>query len=184
MRHFYLFIAAVTAFAIAALTQPAQAMYHPTMGRFLQRDPIGYSDGMNLYEYVKSTPCDATDAYGEKAVKGNEWGDWEVVQESHSGGDPLKAKFGKGAYYWSDMTAFFVPNAKKVCCDVIAFIQILRRTSSTTGANMNPTYVVKRQTESGWAVDSPKLANSPWNGYDNEGNPPSTHAGSYYRTAT
>jgi RHS repeat-associated protein len=30
--------------------------YSPTLGRFLQRDPIGYVDGMNLYQYVASGP--------------------------------------------------------------------------------------------------------------------------------
>jgi RHS repeat-associated protein len=30
--------------------------YSPERGRFLQRDPLGYVDGMNLYEYTKSRP--------------------------------------------------------------------------------------------------------------------------------
>ena len=30
--------------------------YDPTEGRFLEADPIGYGDGMNLYEFVKSQP--------------------------------------------------------------------------------------------------------------------------------
>jgi len=64
MRHLYLFVAAVTAFAIAALTQPTQTMYHPTMGRFLQRDPSGYADGISLYEYVGGSPCCYLDPSG------------------------------------------------------------------------------------------------------------------------
>ena len=39
-------------------------MYHPTLGRWLQRDPAGYVDGLNLYEYVRSWPCTLTDATG------------------------------------------------------------------------------------------------------------------------
>ncbi len=39
-------------------------MYHPTLGRWLQRDPIGYVDGMNLYEYVRSSPVDHADPQG------------------------------------------------------------------------------------------------------------------------
>lgn len=38
--------------------------YHPTLGRWLQRDPIGYVDGMNLYEYVRSKPVNLVDSYG------------------------------------------------------------------------------------------------------------------------
>jgi RHS repeat-associated protein len=42
--------------------------YHPTLGRFLQRDPAGYHDGMNLYEYVRSTPTLSTDPSGMRML--------------------------------------------------------------------------------------------------------------------
>ena len=38
--------------------------YHPTLGRWTTRDPIGYGDGMNLYEYVRSRPIDSADPSG------------------------------------------------------------------------------------------------------------------------
>jgi RHS repeat-associated protein len=38
--------------------------YNPTLGRFLQRDPLDYIDSMNLYEYVASRPTVATDPFG------------------------------------------------------------------------------------------------------------------------
>lgn len=38
--------------------------YNPVSGRFLQRDPLGYVDGMNLYEYVKSNPHTKIDPFG------------------------------------------------------------------------------------------------------------------------
>ena len=38
--------------------------YDPWNGRWLQRDPIGYVDGMNLYEYVRSRPLSWPDPYG------------------------------------------------------------------------------------------------------------------------
>jgi hypothetical protein len=41
---------------LGLLPQSAHGMYDPKHGRWLQRDPLGYVDGMNLYEYVKSAP--------------------------------------------------------------------------------------------------------------------------------
>jgi len=38
-----------------------ERIYDPKHGRWLQRDPIGYVDGWNLYEYVKSNPVNNLD---------------------------------------------------------------------------------------------------------------------------
>jgi len=38
--------------------------YSPNTGRFLSRDPIGHKDGMNLYQYVISSPVKYMDPYG------------------------------------------------------------------------------------------------------------------------
>ena len=38
--------------------------YSPTLGRWLERDPAGYVDGMGLYEYVRGGPITAVDPTG------------------------------------------------------------------------------------------------------------------------
>ncbi len=39
-------------------------MYDPHHGRWFQRDPLGYVDGSNLYEYAQSLPIDLVDPDG------------------------------------------------------------------------------------------------------------------------
>ena len=38
--------------------------YHPTMGRWLSRDPIGYGDGGSLYHFRRSSPSSFFDTSG------------------------------------------------------------------------------------------------------------------------
>ncbi|MFM0202902.1 hypothetical protein PQR53_23870 [Paraburkholderia fungorum] len=45
-------------------------MYSPALGRFLQTDPVGTADDLNLYAYVKNNPVNFTDPTGMIAASG------------------------------------------------------------------------------------------------------------------
>jgi RHS repeat-associated protein len=59
--------------------------YHPSLARFLQRDPKGYVDGLNLYAYVRNNPLRYVDPMGTTSQKLYNYAqqlgtlDWEKV---------------------------------------------------------------------------------------------------------
>lgn len=62
---------------------PTVAAYqHPQLGRFMQRDPLGYRDGANLYEPVRSSPILRRDPRGTSCADcrcpGARLGPWMV----------------------------------------------------------------------------------------------------------
>jgi RHS repeat-associated protein len=53
----------------SSLVYNRNRMLHPALGRFMQRDPLGYVDGMSLYELTRSTPTIARDPSGLATIQ-------------------------------------------------------------------------------------------------------------------
>ena len=75
--------------------------YHPTLGRFLEQDPIGILDNINLYSYVNNNPVNWIDPLGLEKEPGGElppnkeepwWPDWveDILPEYGNYGGPGK----------------------------------------------------------------------------------------------
>jgi RHS repeat-associated protein len=64
---------AVLLTGVLGVTANAEAYLHPQIGRFVSRDPIGYADGMSLYQYVRSDPVGYVDPTGTTGAERSMW---------------------------------------------------------------------------------------------------------------
>jgi RHS repeat-associated protein len=77
-------------------------MLHPRLGRFMQRDPLGYVDGPNRYQMLRSNPVNLIDPWGlqsdapsiddifgdlQGGITGDVWGDPSITKAVDFGDD-------------------------------------------------------------------------------------------------
>ena len=72
--------------------------YDPATGRWLSKDPIGISGGLNLYAFCGNDPVNSVDPWGlrEEGEQALSWAKSEVGNESYSGTGNLPGPFGPG----------------------------------------------------------------------------------------
>ena len=76
-------------------------IYSPAIGRFLQPDPIGYADGMNIYAYCGNNPVNWIDPTGTDRyiVFDSNYAHWSVAVDLWAqGSDGVWRKTGKKKY--------------------------------------------------------------------------------------
>ncbi len=79
--------------------------YNQHIGRFHQRDLIGYFDSMNLTQYVRNSPTNYTDSYGLAAETVSDYATWQISLLYFS----IQPSFVTGASLLYDSIALGVP---------------------------------------------------------------------------
>jgi len=82
-------------------------MYHPTLGRWQQRDHVRdqYADGLNLYQYVRSAAVNLRDPKGTRVecpadVNTDTGAPWEEVARPSDSDDLFSSIRNEGSWFW------------------------------------------------------------------------------------
>jgi uncharacterized protein RhaS with RHS repeats len=87
--------------SLALFAADASAYYHPTVGRWIQRDPIGYGGGANVYGYAGGQPMGRTDASG---LYGKDVHYYATLKSAKEAGydEDSATKIGAGDQWWDE----------------------------------------------------------------------------------
>lgn len=113
---------------LALFGSSAYGFYDASVGRWLNRDPIQESGGINLYQFSKNSPLEVIDLFG--------WGTWNVAEATvdltRSDVDPRATNpYGFEVIYTPD--AAECPDGKVVLYQVTSSLGLNRRTAHVDG---------------------------------------------------
>jgi RHS repeat-associated protein len=142
--------------------------YSPALGRFLSRDPAGYVDALNLYEYVRSRPTGSFDPLGLQAIL-----EWKSEEQAFKI-DDQQVPAGVPGKTWSkhEVTGVCAPTKKEWCVSgfkvkhTISCYGVTKERWKALGGNENVYETAKASMERGekqhvadmrnaWAVNGP-----------------------------
>ena len=112
--------------------------YEPLSGRFLNRDPIGYDDGMNLYAYVKNRPTRFTDPMGTAEYCAQ---DAYVVTKRKASGLPGRPrKFERCIYTYAcpEGDCFPIPVVTTGFCSHAPLVKCFRKSTTKPATQKKP----------------------------------------------
>lgn len=88
--------------------------YNAGLGRFVQADPVGYEQGLNLYAYVANDPVNATDPEGRQTVPGTSG---MTLEDWRRAGEAVREAVGQAADAGGDVVggvADFIQNYRSM----------------------------------------------------------------------
>jgi len=85
----------------AGLVPQAAAVYDPTVGRWLSRDPVEEEGGINLYGYVGNGPTSGADPLGLYVTYAGDWTDADVANFNKGFAQAWNTPSGRKQ--WTDM---------------------------------------------------------------------------------